>query len=71
MFKRIGFLPAFMIVVFATILGLRAAAASGHDRKKASGPRPMLLLDGKNFAATANQTKTLIVERTSTAACGR
>jgi lipoprotein-anchoring transpeptidase ErfK/SrfK len=28
MFKRIGFLPAFMIVVFAMILGLRAAAAS-------------------------------------------
>jgi hypothetical protein len=28
MFKRIGFLPAFMIVVFATILGLRTAAAS-------------------------------------------
>ncbi|MGE0062946.1 MAG: L,D-transpeptidase [Xanthobacteraceae bacterium] len=28
MFKRLGFLPTFMIVVFAMILGLRAAAAS-------------------------------------------
>jgi hypothetical protein len=28
MFKRLGFLPAFMIVVLATVLGLRAAAAS-------------------------------------------
>jgi hypothetical protein len=70
MFKRIGFLPAFMIVVFATILGLRAAAASGHDSKRAS-VTPDALLGSKNFAATANQTKTLIVERTSTAAYGR
>jgi lipoprotein-anchoring transpeptidase ErfK/SrfK len=28
MFKRLGFLPTFMIVVLATVLGLRAAAAS-------------------------------------------